>query len=79
MADGSLTKHGFPRGYRFVPTQLELLSILSQYIETGGALDPPLHGIFHDIRILNYHPEELHGPSTSPPILFSDPSSLPLL
>nr|TKV93959.1 hypothetical protein SEVIR_9G264300v2 [Setaria viridis] len=60
MADGSLTKHGFPRGYRFVPTQLELLSILSQYIETGGALDPPLHGIFHDIRILNYHPEELH-------------------
>ncbi|KAG2549133.1 hypothetical protein PVAP13_9KG171800 [Panicum virgatum] len=58
-ADGSLTKHGFPRGYRFVPTSLELISILSDQIR-GRALPPPLHTIFHDVRILDYHPEELY-------------------
>ncbi|RLN38858.1 hypothetical protein C2845_PM01G42940 [Panicum miliaceum] len=58
-ADGSLTKHGFPRGYRFVPTSLELISILSDQIR-GCTLPPPLHTIFHDVRILDYHPEELY-------------------
>jgi hypothetical protein len=76
MAEGSLTRHGFPRGYRFVPSQLELLSILSRYIETGdAALDPPHRSIFHDIHILSYHPEELHGPI---PFFFDPPSSLPV-
>ena len=65
-ADGSLTKHGFPRGYRFVPTSLELISILSDQIR-GRALPPPLHTIFHDVRILDYHPEELYGISLSVP------------
>ncbi|XP_025791727.1 NAC domain-containing protein 72-like [Panicum hallii] len=58
-ADGSLTKHGFPRGYRFVPTSLELISILSDQIR-GRTLPPPLHTIFQDVRILDYHPEELY-------------------
>ena len=71
-ADGSLTKHGFPRGYRFVPTSLELISILSDQIR-GRALPPPLHTIFHDVRILDYHPEELYGQSDDPAHLFSNP------
>ncbi|CAN6305221.1 unnamed protein product [Urochloa humidicola] len=59
MADGSLTKHGFPRGYRFVPTPLELLSLLSIRVH-GQPLPPPHDAIFHDISILGYHPEELY-------------------
>ncbi|CAL4933370.1 unnamed protein product [Urochloa decumbens] len=59
MADGSLTKHGFPRGYRFVPTPLELLSLLSIRVH-GNPLRPPHDSIFHDIPILGYHPEELY-------------------
>ncbi|CAL4959035.1 unnamed protein product [Urochloa decumbens] len=61
MADGGfLTKHGFPRGYRFVPTPLELVSLLSGKIHGGGKLLPPLDSIFHDVPILHYHPEELY-------------------
>ncbi|CAN6293596.1 unnamed protein product [Urochloa humidicola] len=59
MVDGSLTKHGFPRGYRFVPTPLELLSLLSIRVH-GHALPPPHDTIFHDIPILGYHPEQLY-------------------
>ncbi|CAN6288222.1 unnamed protein product [Urochloa humidicola] len=59
MADGSLTKHGFPRGYRFVPTPLELLSLLSFRVQ-GFPLRPPHDSIFHDVPILGYHPEELY-------------------
>ncbi|CAL4916632.1 unnamed protein product [Urochloa decumbens] len=59
MAAGSLTKHGFPRGYRFVPTPLELLSLLSIRVH-GDPLRPPHDSIFHDVPILGYHPEELY-------------------
>ena len=72
-ADGSLTKHGFPRGYRFVPTSLELISILSDQIR-GRALPPPLHTIFHDVRILDYHPEELYGINLTPSLPPPEPS-----
>ncbi|CAO2161606.1 unnamed protein product [Urochloa humidicola] len=61
MADsGLLTKHGFPRGYRFVPTPLELVSLLSDQIHNRSELLPPFDSIFHDVPILNYHPEELY-------------------
>ncbi|CAO2209418.1 unnamed protein product [Urochloa humidicola] len=62
LAAGSLTKHGFPRGYRFVPTPLELVSLLSGQIHGGGnlPLPPPFDSIFHDVPILHYHPEELY-------------------
>ncbi|CAO2186222.1 unnamed protein product [Urochloa humidicola] len=61
MADsGLLTKHGFPRGYRFVPTPLELVSLLSDQIHNRGELLPPFDSIFHDVPILHYHPEELY-------------------
>nr|XP_034598223.1 NAC domain-containing protein 48-like [Setaria viridis] len=58
MAGGFLTKHGFPCGYRFVPTNLELFSLLSDKID-GAKLRPPHNSIFHDVPILDYHPEEL--------------------
>ncbi|PUZ58718.1 hypothetical protein GQ55_5G530300 [Panicum hallii var. hallii] len=58
-ADGSLTRHGFPRGYRFVPTQLELIYLLSDRIHRGK-LPPAFDRIFHKLRILDYHPEELY-------------------
>ncbi|RLM93366.1 hypothetical protein C2845_PM08G01200 [Panicum miliaceum] len=67
-ADGSLTRHGFPRGYRFVPTQLELIYLLSDRIHRGK-LPPGFDRIFHNLRILDYHPEELYGQS--------DPCNLP--
>ncbi|RLN22061.1 NAC domain-containing protein 48-like [Panicum miliaceum] len=66
-ADGSLTRHGFPRGFRFVPTQLELIYLLSDRIRRGK-LPPGFDRIFRNLRILDYHPEELYGPihATSP-------------
>ncbi|KAF8720514.1 hypothetical protein HU200_023760 [Digitaria exilis] len=56
---GCLTKHGFPRGYRFVPTPLELISLLTDHIH-GDRLPPPLDAIFHHLTILDYHPSELY-------------------
>ncbi|XP_062200481.1 NAC domain-containing protein 58-like [Phragmites australis] len=58
-ADGWLTKHGFPRGYRFVPEILELFAILSDRIG-GRPLPPKVAGVFNDIRILDHHPRELY-------------------
>lgn len=61
MADDKrLTKHGFPKGFRFVPTHLELITILSHKIH-GRPLHPKVDRIFHELSILNHHPEELHG------------------
>ena len=65
IADGSLTRHGFPRGFRFVPTELELIHLLSHRIHCGK-LPPPFDRIFHNLRILDYHPEELYGISLTP-------------
>ncbi|KAG2586114.1 hypothetical protein PVAP13_5NG022100 [Panicum virgatum] len=59
MADGFLTRHGFPRGFRFVPTELELIRLLSHRIHRGK-LPPSFDRIFHNLRILDYHPEELY-------------------
>ncbi|KAL6641208.1 hypothetical protein ACP70R_019389 [Stipagrostis hirtigluma subsp. patula] len=58
-ADGALTKYGFPRGYRFVPKNLELLSLLGERLR-GRRLPPPLSDIFHDLRILEHHPQDLY-------------------
>ncbi|KAJ1254883.1 hypothetical protein BS78_01G247500 [Paspalum vaginatum] len=57
---GSLiTKHGFPSGVRFVPTDMELVSILSDRVR-GVPLRPRVAAVFHDVDILDYHPKELH-------------------
>ncbi|GJM84538.1 hypothetical protein PR202_ga00218 [Eleusine coracana subsp. coracana] len=56
----ALTKHGFPRGYRFVPDSLEIVQLLADRL-SGRPLPPPVAGIFHDIRILDYHPQQLYG------------------
>ncbi|TVU31039.1 hypothetical protein EJB05_22704, partial [Eragrostis curvula] len=58
-ASGALTKHGFPRGYRFVPECLEIVELLAGRLN-GTPLPPPLTGIFHDIRILDHHPKDLY-------------------
>ncbi|GJN20592.1 hypothetical protein PR202_gb07986 [Eleusine coracana subsp. coracana] len=55
----ALTKHGFPRGYRFVPDSLEIVQLLADRLR-GQHLPPPVAGIFHDIRILDYHPQQLY-------------------
>ena len=60
-----MTRHGFPRGFRFVPTELELIHLLSHWIHRGK-LPPPFDRIFHNLRILDYHPEELYGISLTP-------------
>ena len=67
-----MTRHGFPRGFRFVPTELELIHLLSHRIHRGK-LPPPFDRIFHDLRIRDYHPEELYGQSDDPTHLFSNP------
>ena len=58
-------RHGFPRGFRFVPTELELIHLLSHRIHRGK-LPPLFDCIFHNLRILDYHPEELYGISPTP-------------
>jgi hypothetical protein len=69
-----LTKHGFPPGYRFNPTGLELISLLSDKIDSAR-LRPPHDRIFHDLPILAYHPKELYGPNRSIAISYFSPSS----
>ncbi|OQU91793.1 hypothetical protein SORBI_3001G249800 [Sorghum bicolor] len=59
MEDKRFTKHGFPKGFRFVPTQLELITILSHKIN-GRRLHPKVAGIFHELTILDHHPKDLH-------------------
>ncbi|KAJ1295761.1 hypothetical protein BS78_01G247700 [Paspalum vaginatum] len=56
---GFLTRHGFPPGVRFVPTELELVSILSCRVR-GNPLPSPVATIFHDVNVLSFHPKELH-------------------
>ncbi|KAK3150034.1 hypothetical protein QOZ80_3AG0226830 [Eleusine coracana subsp. coracana] len=58
-ASAALTKHGFPPGYRFVPSILEIIRLLADRLR-GRPLLPPVATIFHDIRILDYHPQELY-------------------
>ncbi|KAB8112741.1 hypothetical protein EE612_051432, partial [Oryza sativa] len=51
-------KHGFPRGFRFVPRDQELLDILDDKLR-GAPLDRALDAVFHDTRILDFHPAKL--------------------
>uniref|UniRef100_A0A0E0M7M8 NAC domain-containing protein n=1 Tax=Oryza punctata TaxID=4537 RepID=A0A0E0M7M8_ORYPU len=52
-------KHGLPIGYYFVPTDLELLAILE--VKRLGRPLPRAHdAVFHDMRILDFHPAELY-------------------
>uniref|UniRef100_A0A0A9GQI6 Uncharacterized protein n=1 Tax=Arundo donax TaxID=35708 RepID=A0A0A9GQI6_ARUDO len=68
-ADSSgLTKHGFLRGYRFVPDNLEVFT-QKKNLEVFGLLHDRIHGrtllllvaaVFHDLRILDHHPQDLY-------------------
>jgi hypothetical protein len=53
-------QHGFPRGYHFVPKEVELIGFLEEQ-QAGRALPDPLPNIFHHVRIRDYHPAELYG------------------
>uniref|UniRef100_A0A0E0EXU1 NAC domain-containing protein n=1 Tax=Oryza meridionalis TaxID=40149 RepID=A0A0E0EXU1_9ORYZ len=53
-------KHGLPRGFRFVPQDQELLDILDDKLR-GAPLDRALDAVFHDTRILDFHPAKLYG------------------
>ncbi|KAI4971857.1 hypothetical protein ZWY2020_002771 [Hordeum vulgare] len=57
--DPWLNRHGFPQGYHFVPSDLELIRLLEDMI-AGRALPHPLPTIFQNVRIREYHPSELH-------------------
>ncbi|EAY78463.1 hypothetical protein OsI_33551 [Oryza sativa Indica Group] len=59
-AGSGRNKHGFPRGFRFVPRDQELLDILDDKLR-GAPLDRALDAVFHDTRILDFHPAKLYG------------------
>ncbi|KAF7102527.1 hypothetical protein CFC21_103644 [Triticum aestivum] len=52
-------RHGFPQGYHFVPSDLELIRLLEDII-AGRPLPHPLPTIFRNVRIRDYHPAELY-------------------
>ncbi|XP_073360675.1 uncharacterized protein [Aegilops tauschii subsp. strangulata] len=52
-------RHGFPQGYHFVPSDLELIRLLEDII-AGRPLPHPLPTIFRNVRIREYHPAELY-------------------
>ena len=54
-------------------TELELIRLLSHQIHRGK-LPPPFDRIFHNLRILDYHPEELYGISVTPSLPPPEPS-----
>jgi hypothetical protein len=56
-----------------VPTELELIHLLSHQIH-HGKLPPPFDRIFHNLRILDYHPEEHYGISPTPSLPPPEPS-----
>lgn len=62
VVDDGKNQHGFPRGYRFVPKDLELIRFLKDKLD-GRPLPYPLPSIFHDVRIRDFHPAYLHGTS----------------
>ncbi|KAF0933357.1 hypothetical protein E2562_017979 [Oryza meyeriana var. granulata] len=57
--DGGVSKHGIPTGIRFVPEDLELLGILEDKLR-GRPLGRLLDAIFHEVRILDFHPAKLY-------------------
>ena len=56
-----------------MPTELELIHLLSHRIHRGK-LPPLFDRIFHNLRILDYHPEELYGISLTPSLPPPEPS-----
>jgi hypothetical protein len=58
--DDGKNRHGFPRGYHYVPRGVELIRVLEDKLAGIPLLDP-LPNIFHDVEILDYHPAELYG------------------
>ncbi|KAL6883617.1 hypothetical protein ACP4OV_011031 [Aristida adscensionis] len=57
-----LTKYGFSPGYRFAPKNHELLALLAARLR-GLPLPHPLHLIFHELSILDHHPQVLYADS----------------
>uniref|UniRef100_A0A0E0LLD4 NAC domain-containing protein n=1 Tax=Oryza punctata TaxID=4537 RepID=A0A0E0LLD4_ORYPU len=53
-------KHGFPHNFRFMLEDQELLVILDDKLH-GAPLDRALDAVFHDTRILDFHPAKLYG------------------
>ncbi|XP_040383928.1 NAC domain-containing protein 72-like [Oryza brachyantha] len=52
-------KHGIARGFHFVPDDLDLLDILDDKLR-GLLTDPAHDAVFHDVRILDFHPATLY-------------------
>jgi hypothetical protein len=57
MDDDGKNRHGYPRGYHFVPEPIELIGILEDKRADRRLPYPP--NIFHDVKILDYHPADL--------------------
>jgi hypothetical protein len=57
--DPGMNRHGYPRGYHFVPRNKELIGVLEDKLAGRPLPYPP--NIFHDIQILDYHPANLYG------------------
>jgi hypothetical protein len=60
LARGALSKHGFPRGFRYTPKHEELITLLADRIR-GRPMAPQVGRVFNDVRILDYHPQDLYG------------------
>ncbi|XP_047085732.1 NAC domain-containing protein 46-like [Lolium rigidum] len=56
--DPGMNRHGYPRGYHFVPRNKELIGVLEDKLAGRPLPYPP--NIFHDIQILDYHPANLY-------------------
>ncbi|CAM0956419.1 unnamed protein product [Alopecurus aequalis] len=59
VVDDGRNQHGFPRGYHFVPQDIELIRFLKAKLN-GRPLPYPLPNIFLDVRFRNFHPAELY-------------------
>ncbi|KAM0850382.1 hypothetical protein ACQ4PT_053109 [Festuca glaucescens] len=53
-----MNRHGYPRGYHFVPRNKELIGVLEDKLAGRPLPYPP--NIFHDVKILDYHPADLY-------------------
>jgi hypothetical protein len=60
VVEDGWNQHGFPRGYHFVPKDIELIRFLEEK-QADHDLPYPLPNIFHDVRIRDYNPADLYG------------------